>query len=124
MRLPGTCSRYSNNAMPQLTSAATIQGLCPSSLRCAYQAKVMNTLLKDSSPTVISTLRMNGSLVRSSQCPARLAEVQWRDRHMCRQRLQVAQGPGEFALLLDAVHAGQLSQIAHRALQFLQAQSA
>src|SRR5579862_3160501 len=41
MRFPGTCSRYSNNAMPQLTSAATHQGFAGSSFRCAYQAKVM-----------------------------------------------------------------------------------
>src|SRR6187431_2345582 len=43
MRLAGTCSRYSNSATPQLASAATYQGRAESSLRCAYQAKVMNT---------------------------------------------------------------------------------
>src|SRR5262245_400416 len=43
MRLAGTCSKYSNNATPQLTSAATYQGLALSSLRWAYQANVMKT---------------------------------------------------------------------------------
>src|SRR5690606_14828858 len=45
MRLAGTWNRYSSSATPQLTSAAMIQGLLFSSLRWAYQAKVMNTLL-------------------------------------------------------------------------------
>src|SRR5690242_17173466 len=44
MRLAGTCSRYSKRAMPQLASAAIHQGLAESSFRCAYHAKVMNTL--------------------------------------------------------------------------------
>src|SRR4029077_9288243 len=43
MRLPGTCSRYSKNAMPQLTSAATYQGRAARFFKCAYQAKVMKT---------------------------------------------------------------------------------
>src|SRR2546421_6201039 len=43
MRFAGTCSRYSKNAMPQLTSAATYQGRTTRLLRCAYQAKVMKT---------------------------------------------------------------------------------
>src|SRR6478609_3874365 len=49
MRLAGTCSRYSNSAMPQLASAATIQGRPDRFFRCAYQAKVMNTLDRTSS---------------------------------------------------------------------------
>src|SRR5215475_5278163 len=44
MRLPGTCSRYSNSAIPQDSSAATYQGRSARFFRCAYQAKVMNTL--------------------------------------------------------------------------------
>ena len=50
MRLPGTWNRYSTSAMPQDTSAATYHGLWFSSLRCAYQAKVMNTLDSTSRP--------------------------------------------------------------------------
>ncbi|CSC18803.1 Uncharacterised protein [Vibrio cholerae] len=38
--------------MPQLTNAAIIHGLLFSSLRCAYQAKVINTLLQISRPTL------------------------------------------------------------------------
>lgn len=53
----GTCSRYSNSAMPQLTMAATYQGRAASSFRCAYQAKVMNTLLQTSSSTKLSAGR-------------------------------------------------------------------
>ena len=52
MRLAGTCSRYSNNAMPQLTSAATYQGDVARFFRWPYQAKVMKTLLATSSKTV------------------------------------------------------------------------
>src|ERR1043165_3789772 len=42
MRLAGTCSRYSNSAMPQLTIAATHHGRSARLRRCAYHAKVMN----------------------------------------------------------------------------------
>src|SRR5262245_44744731 len=59
MRLPGTCSMYSKNAMPQLTSAATIHGRLLSCLRCAYHANVMKILLQASSRTVRPTLRMS-----------------------------------------------------------------
>ena len=52
MRFAGTCSRYSNNAIPQLTSAAMNQGFELSSLRCAYHANVMKTLDKTSKPIV------------------------------------------------------------------------
>src|SRR5688572_12194979 len=44
MRLAGTCSRYSKQAIPQLTKAAMYHGRSLRSLRWAYQAKVMNTL--------------------------------------------------------------------------------
>src|SRR5579863_10596200 len=43
MRLPGTCSRYSKKAMPQLASAARYQGRSARFFRCAYQANVMKT---------------------------------------------------------------------------------
>src|SRR6201988_2267749 len=52
MRFAGTISRYSKSAMPQLASAAIHQGLAESSFRCAYQAKVMNTLEATSRPAV------------------------------------------------------------------------
>ena len=49
---------YSKNAIPQLTSAAMIQGFWFSSFRWAYQAKVMNTLLSVSSRMVSQMGRM------------------------------------------------------------------
>src|SRR5690606_21371852 len=58
MRLAGTCSRYSNRATPQLARAAMIQGLARSSLRWAYQAKVMKTLLRVSMRMVRPASRM------------------------------------------------------------------
>src|SRR4051812_49606215 len=42
MRLAGTCSRYSNSAIPQLRIAATHHGRSARLRRCAYHAKVMN----------------------------------------------------------------------------------
>src|SRR5258706_9701548 len=44
IRLAGTCSRYSNSAMPQLTSAATIHGFDCRFFRCPYHANVINRL--------------------------------------------------------------------------------
>jgi hypothetical protein len=58
MRLAGTWSMYSKKAIPQLIRAATIQGLWLSSLRWAYQAKVMKILLKQSRETESSMERM------------------------------------------------------------------
>src|SRR5690606_4709696 len=58
MRLAGTCSRYSNSAMPQLTNAAIIQGFWLSSFRCAYHAKVIKILLQKSKPTVMNVACM------------------------------------------------------------------
>src|ERR1700722_10390899 len=55
MRFAGTCSRYSNRAMPQLTSAAMTHGRVFSSFRCPYQAKVMKTFDRHSRPTVCSS---------------------------------------------------------------------
>ena len=54
MRLAGTCSRYSNSAMPQLTSAAMYQGLSARFFRWPYQAKVMKTFEATSSTIVCS----------------------------------------------------------------------
>src|SRR5690606_1942973 len=50
-------------AMPQLTRAAMIQGLLWSSLRWAYQAKVIKTLLQTSSPMEIRIGCMRALLV-------------------------------------------------------------
>src|SRR5688500_9860217 len=47
--------------MPQLTSAATNHGLSPSSLRCAYHANVMNTLLSVSRVRVSQVACMAGA---------------------------------------------------------------
>src|SRR6185437_2805658 len=55
MRLAGTCSRYSNKAIPQLASAATYQGRPERFFRCAYQANVMNTFDPISSSVVGTT---------------------------------------------------------------------
>src|SRR5690348_14359650 len=55
MRLAGTCSRYSNSAIPQLTSAATYHGLPDRLRKCAYHAKVMNTFDAMSPRTVRRT---------------------------------------------------------------------
>src|SRR5690606_29736848 len=54
MRLAGTCSRYSNSAIPQLTSAAVYQGEDARFLRCPYQANVMKPLLATRSRMVCS----------------------------------------------------------------------
>src|SRR5688572_22233297 len=56
MRLAGTCKRYSNNATPQLASAATYQARPESSLRWAYQAKVMKTFDAISRSTVRTSM--------------------------------------------------------------------
>src|ERR1700733_12579560 len=60
MRLPGTCSRYSKKAMPQLTNAATYQGRSARFFRCAYQANVMNTFEQMSSSVARRVADRNG----------------------------------------------------------------
>ena len=52
IRLAGTCNRYSNSAIPQLTNAATSHGRPLRFFRCAYYAKVMNTFERTSRPAV------------------------------------------------------------------------
>src|SRR6185295_2283181 len=52
MRFAGTCAMYSNRAIPQEIAAAMYHGRACSSLRCAYQAKVMKTFESTSSSTV------------------------------------------------------------------------
>src|SRR5688572_424525 len=52
MRFAGTCSRYSKNAMPQLTRTAIISGRVRRSRRWAYHANVMNTFEQIRSNTV------------------------------------------------------------------------
>src|SRR5690606_24703837 len=54
IRFAGTCSMYSKNATPQLTSAAIHHGRAARSSRWAYQAKVMKTFDSVSSRTVCS----------------------------------------------------------------------
>src|SRR4030042_1764728 len=44
IRLAGTCRQYSKNATHQLSAIATTRGLDRRSLRCPYQAYVINTL--------------------------------------------------------------------------------
>ena len=86
MRLAGTCSRYSNSAMPQLTSAATIQGFWFRCLRCAYHANVMNTFDSVSSTTVSHDRIHHGSpaiigtSTRRRTGAARIAPVAARSR--------------------------------------------
>src|SRR5690606_23006341 len=61
MRLAGTCSRYSNSAIPQLASAAMNHGRPDRSFRCAYYAKVMKTFESVSSTMAMTAGgRLNG----------------------------------------------------------------
>src|SRR5678815_2153153 len=67
-RLAGTCSRYSNSAMPQLTRAAIYQGRSARLRRCAYQANVMNTFDTTRRQTVSSGLESIGTLADRTGC--------------------------------------------------------
>src|SRR5436305_15207339 len=51
MRLPGTCRRYSNSAMPHEMIAASHHGHVCTCRRCPYHANVMNTFEAISSST-------------------------------------------------------------------------
>src|SRR5262245_47018975 len=53
IRLAGTCTRYSKNAIPQLAKMATSKGLCPRVRRWPYHANVMKTFEAVSSTTVV-----------------------------------------------------------------------
>src|SRR3954449_2739164 len=66
MRLAGTCSRYSNRAIPQLTRAATYQARDRRSFRCAYHAKVMNTFEHVSKLAVVNITRKSGTSIQAS----------------------------------------------------------
>src|SRR3954467_490768 len=69
MRLAGTWRRYSNSAMPQLAAAAAHHGQAARFLRCAYQAKVMNTLEATSSAAETKTgERVNRPSPRPGAC--------------------------------------------------------
>src|SRR5215472_6678701 len=68
MRFPGTWSRYSKNAIPQLTSAARTHGLSCRFLRCAYQAKVMKVLEQIKSRMVLRTGDMRSPELRMVYC--------------------------------------------------------
>src|SRR5262252_7103022 len=63
MRLPGTCSRYSKKAIPQLTRAARYQGRSARFFRCAYQANVMKTFEAMSKSVARTTGRAIGTLL-------------------------------------------------------------
>src|SRR4051812_43779518 len=52
MRFAGTCTRYSNSAMPQLASAAITHGFDAMFLRWAYHANVMKTFEITRSPAL------------------------------------------------------------------------
>src|SRR5690554_6648313 len=60
MRLAGTASQYSKNAMPQLISTTT-QSVAPGNLRCPYQAKVMKTFEATSSRTGATNAKSEGT---------------------------------------------------------------
>src|SRR5919112_1014161 len=70
MRFAGTCSRYSNSAMPQLATAARYQGLSPRFLRCAYQAKVMKILESNSRKAVRRRTELTRAPQSGSSLPA------------------------------------------------------
>src|SRR3569832_679546 len=63
IRLAGTCNRYSNKALPQLTLAATYQGAVARFFRCPYHAMVMKTLDAISSRMVCSDKGREASAV-------------------------------------------------------------
>src|SRR5215469_7738893 len=67
MRLPGTCSRYSKKAIPQLRIAARYQGRVARFFRCAYQAKVMKTFEAMSSSVALTI----GFMARSGHADAK-----------------------------------------------------
>ena len=70
--------KYSKKAIPQLTSAAKIQGFVLRALRWAYHAKVMNTLLIVSRLTVIKMVGKGYGLLmprRSARCAAVLGNA-------------------------------------------------
>src|ERR1700722_2055705 len=66
MRLPGTCSRYSNRANPQLSNAAMYQGRSARFFRCAYQANVMNTFEQMRSRVAVRVADRNGLMKGTS----------------------------------------------------------
>src|SRR6185436_4782219 len=78
MRFAGTCNRYSNSAMPQLTSAAMYHGRSERLRRCAYHAKVMNTFEA-----------VSNRMVRTTLTP----QDRWREGRRLRDERRVASGP-------------------------------
>src|SRR5947209_227389 len=79
MRLAGTCSRYSNSAMPQLTTAAISHGRWLRFRRCAYQANVMKTLEQIRSATVLVMADMQ-TLENGLRCEQAGLDIQPRRR--------------------------------------------
>src|SRR6185369_1623671 len=96
IRLAGTCSRYSNSAMPQLASAATHQARPCMLRRCAYQAKVMKRFDAASSKAATSAgccSRLAGMRVRRAKkkrhyrrCTRRQNALMPASRALCGQR--------------------------------------
>src|SRR5258705_9520564 len=64
IRLAGTCSRYSKNAIPQLASTATISGFEPRFFKWPYQANVMKTF----DATSNNTVERIGFILRCNSC--------------------------------------------------------
>src|SRR3569832_373416 len=64
IRFAGTCSKYSNRAIPQLTRAAIYQARWLRLFRCPYQANVMKTFEAKSSKTVFVMTGTGYSLPR------------------------------------------------------------
>src|SRR3989338_9441800 len=67
--MAGTWKRYSNNAIPQLTNAATYHWRPFRFLRWAYHANVMNTLDNASNSVVCKITCIHGPLSRSENPP-------------------------------------------------------
>src|SRR6185295_14675711 len=94
--LAGTCSRYSNSAMPQLASAATHQARPCMLRKCAYQAKVMKRFDAASSRAATSAgccRRLAGMRVRRAtkkrhyrRCARRQNALMQASRALCGQR--------------------------------------
>src|SRR5580698_10248137 len=87
MRLPGTCSRYSKSAMPQLMSAATYQGRSARFFRCAYQANVMNTFEQMRSSVAETAADWNALM--PAPPPSRAPSARHTERAQRRERARV-----------------------------------
>ena len=75
--------------MPQLISAAMIQGLCGMLFRCPYQANVMNTLLRVSSARVV---QMGGKVASCEHAKTHVSAWPPAKREARRQRAEISTG--------------------------------